>query len=73
LQQSPHRIQNIAVPTDFSPLARAAAARAATLARLDGAAIHLVHAIDVPVPVAPYPVSVPTDLREEIRRVSVPS
>ena len=37
------QIRSIIVPTDFFELSQAATARAVTLARLDGASIHLVH------------------------------
>jgi nucleotide-binding universal stress UspA family protein len=62
------RIQSIVVPTDFSPLAQAAAARAATLARLDGASIHLVHAVRFPLVAAPYEVPLSAAVWEELRR-----
>jgi nucleotide-binding universal stress UspA family protein len=62
------RIQSIVVPTDFSPLAQAAAARAATLARLDGASIHLIHAVRFPLVVAPYEVPLSAAVWEELRR-----
>lgn len=64
------RIQSIVVPTDFSPLAEAAAARAGTLARLDGAAVHLVHAVGFPLLVSPYDVSVPGNVWESVRQAA---
>jgi nucleotide-binding universal stress UspA family protein len=59
-------IRSILVPTDFSPLADVAAERAASLARPDRAAVHLVHAIS-PLLVDPYGVGVPTAIWNEIR------
>jgi len=59
-------IRSIVVPTDFSPLARAAIARAALLARLDGARIHLVHAVGIPMIVSPYETSLPSAVWEGI-------
>jgi nucleotide-binding universal stress UspA family protein len=60
-------IRSIVVPTDFSALSEAAAARAATLARLDGAAIHLVHAVSLPLVVTPYDVAIPARIWDEVR------
>jgi nucleotide-binding universal stress UspA family protein len=62
--------RNIVVPTDFSALADAAAARAATLARLDGAAVHVVHALTLPLVVNPYEFTVPTQVGEDLRRAA---
>jgi nucleotide-binding universal stress UspA family protein len=64
------RIQSIVVPTDFSPFSEAAAVRAVTLARLDGASIYLVHAPSFPLITAPYGVSVPAAVSEGIRRAA---
>jgi nucleotide-binding universal stress UspA family protein len=64
------RIRSIIVPTDLSPLSDAAVARAVTLARLDGASIHLVHAVRFLVVAAPYGVSVPVALGEAVRRAA---
>jgi nucleotide-binding universal stress UspA family protein len=64
------KIRSIVVPTDFSALADAAAARAATLARLDGAAVHLVHALTLPIVVNPYEFTVPVQLGEDLRRAA---
>lgn len=64
------RIQSIVVPTDFSPFSEAAAARAATLARLDGASIHLVHAVRFPLVVAPYEASLSPAVWDEVRRAA---
>jgi nucleotide-binding universal stress UspA family protein len=61
-------IRHIVVPTDFSDCAKAAVARAASLARLDGATIHLVHALGVPVVPAPYDVSMPGSVLGAVRR-----
>jgi nucleotide-binding universal stress UspA family protein len=63
-------IRNIVVPTDFSALAEAAAARAASLARLEGAALHVVHAVTFPLLVNPYEFSVPTELGESLRKAA---
>jgi nucleotide-binding universal stress UspA family protein len=64
------RIRNIVVPTDFSALSQAAAARAGTLARLDGASIHLVHAVRFPLLATPHEVSVPAAVWEGVRRAA---
>jgi nucleotide-binding universal stress UspA family protein len=64
------RIRNIVVPTDFSALSQAAAARAVTLARLDGASIHLVHAVRLPLVITPYAVSVPAAVWEDVRNAA---
>ena len=61
-------IQNIIVPTDLSEPSRAAVARAAWIARLEGAAIHLVHALRFPMVGGPYDVSVPGAVWQEVRR-----
>lgn len=60
-------IRNIVVATDFSALSEAAIARALTLARLDGAAIHLVHALSFPLLVSPYDVAIPPNVWEDLR------
>jgi nucleotide-binding universal stress UspA family protein len=62
------RIRNIIVATDFSPLSDSAGRRAATLATLDGATIHLVHAVRYPAVATPYEVSVPAGVWEGVRR-----
>jgi nucleotide-binding universal stress UspA family protein len=62
------KIRSIVVPTDFSALADAAAARAASLARLDGAELHVIHAVTFPLLVNPYEFSVPAELGENVRR-----
>jgi nucleotide-binding universal stress UspA family protein len=59
--------RSIVVPTDFSPLSEAAVARAATLARLNGASVHLVHAPNFPLIVAPHGVKLPQSLWSDIR------
>ena len=58
------RIRSIVVPTDFSALAEAAAARAASLALLDEAAVHVVHAVALPLLADPYGSSLPVNLGE---------
>jgi nucleotide-binding universal stress UspA family protein len=62
------KLLHIVVPTDFSALAEAAVLRATDLARLDGAAIHLVHAFALPFALAPYEVAVPLDVWEGVRQ-----
>jgi nucleotide-binding universal stress UspA family protein len=62
------RIRNIIVPTDFSPLCESAGRRAATFATLDGATIHLVHAVRYPAVATPYEVSVPAGVWEGVRK-----
>jgi nucleotide-binding universal stress UspA family protein len=62
------RIRSIIVPTDFSEPSQAAALRAATLARLDGASIHLIHALRSPLVIsageAPLPEAAWVGMRE---------
>jgi nucleotide-binding universal stress UspA family protein len=58
------KIRSIVVPTDFSALAEAAAVRATNLASLDGAEVHVVHAVAVPLLVDPYGSSLPIGLSE---------
>jgi nucleotide-binding universal stress UspA family protein len=62
-------IRNIVVPTDFSPLADAACERAASLARLFGAAIHLVHAPNFPLVTAGEG-SVPPNFWDDLRQAA---
>ena len=57
-------IRSIVVATDFSQLGEAAAARAAYLARREGAELHLVHAVAIPMVADPYGSSLPTNLGE---------
>jgi nucleotide-binding universal stress UspA family protein len=64
------KIRSIVVPTDFSALAEAAAARAATLACLDGAEVHVVHALASPLLMNPFEFSVPTDPWENLRQAA---
>jgi len=61
------RIRSIIVATDFSAQSQAATARAVSLACLDGASIHLVHAVRFPLVVSPYEVSVPSAVWEGVR------
>lgn len=65
-----HRIRSIIVPTDFFELSQAATARAITLARLDGASIHLVHALKLPLVTIPYEAPVPAAVLESIRKAA---
>ncbi|MEN8184715.1 MAG: universal stress protein [Myxococcota bacterium] len=65
------RIRSIVVPTDFSALSDAAAARAVILAQLDGATIHLVHALRFPLVATPYyQASIPAAMSEGVRRAA---
>ena len=64
------KIRSIVVPTDFSALAEAAAVRAASLARLDGAEVHLIHALASPLLVNPYEISVPANLWGDLRQAA---
>jgi nucleotide-binding universal stress UspA family protein len=64
------KIRSIVVPTDFSALADAAVARAATLARLDGAAVHVVHALASPLVVNPFEFSLPANLWNDLRQAA---
>lgn len=64
-------IRNIVVATDFSELAEAAGARATELALLDGAAIHLLHALHVPLVAAPYRAALPEALRADVRHAAL--
>jgi len=61
-------IRNIVLATDFSTCAVAASARAVALAQLDGATLHLIHALGVPLVSVPYDVSVPGAVWEGVRR-----
>jgi nucleotide-binding universal stress UspA family protein len=63
-------LRSIIVPSDFSPLSEAAAARAAMLARVDGASVHVVHAVGMPLFVNPYEYAVPADLWENLRKAA---
>lgn len=63
-------LRTLLVPTDFSPLAEAAAIRAATLARPDRATIHLLHAVRFPLIASPYEVSVPAAVWEGVREAA---
>jgi nucleotide-binding universal stress UspA family protein len=65
-----HRIRSIVVPIDFSPLSEAATARAITLAGHDGASIHLVHAVGLPLVAAPYGVTVPASVWEDVQKAA---
>jgi nucleotide-binding universal stress UspA family protein len=61
------KLRNIVVPTDFSALARAATARAISLARVDGAAVHVVHALAFPMVLGVYDVSLPPPVASDLR------
>ena len=59
------------VAVDFSPGSDAALAAAIGLARSTGAALHLVHALDLPVPLFnPYAVAVPVAYVNEAREAA---
>ncbi|MDP6979689.1 MAG: universal stress protein [Myxococcota bacterium] len=60
-------INSIVVPTDFSDLSAAAIERAIDLARLNGASIHLLHALRFPALTTPYEVSVPAAVIQGLR------
>lgn len=60
-------VRSIVVPTDFRPLSRAAARRAATLAAATGASVHLVHVLRFPLIATPYEVTVPGAVWEAVR------
>lgn len=64
------RIGNIVVAADFSPLSDAAAARAVALARVYGAAIHLVHAIRYPLVAPAFTVPMPDGAWEGMRQAA---
>ena len=63
-------IRSIVVPTDFSPLSEVADVRAATLACLYGASVHLVHAPSCPLSIAPREFKIPAAVWESIRRAA---
>ncbi len=63
-------IRSIIVPTDFSKLSQSAAARAVTFAQLDGASIHLIHAVGIPLVAAPHMVSVPAAVWTSVREAA---
>jgi nucleotide-binding universal stress UspA family protein len=61
--------RTVVVGTDFSPSAGGAVAAAAEWARSFGARLHLVHALQVPMPlIAPYEVAIPEGIIEGARR-----
>jgi nucleotide-binding universal stress UspA family protein len=61
--------RTVVVGTDFSPAAAEAVAVAAEWARTFGARLHLVHALQVPMPlIAPYEVAIPEGVIEGARR-----
>ena len=60
--------RNLIAAVDFSPGSDAALAAAVSLARDTGATLHLVHALDLPVPLFnPYAVAVPVAYVDEAR------
>jgi len=63
-------LRSIVVATDFSELAEAACARAASLARLYDAEVHVVHALAFPIVATPYDVSVPPNVWDDLRRAA---
>jgi nucleotide-binding universal stress UspA family protein len=61
--------RTIVVGTDFSPPGAEALAAAAEWARMFGARLHLVHALQLPMPlIAPYEVAIPEGVIEGARR-----
>jgi len=63
-------IRSIVVPTDFSAFSQAAARRAARLASLDDASLHLVHSVRFPWIASPGELSVPAAAWEGVRRAA---
>jgi nucleotide-binding universal stress UspA family protein len=68
----PGAIRKILVPHDFSPLSRAAFARAEQLAQLSGASIHLLHVLSSPMlhavtPAGPLHLALPDVVTEGAR------
>ena len=68
----PGAIRTILVPHDFSPLSRAAFARAEELAQLSGASIHLLHVVNSPLlhavtPAGPFHLVLPEVVTEGAR------
>lgn len=63
-------LKKILVPIDFSVLSVAAAARAATLARLEGGSVHLLHAVQFPPFSAPYDTSIPPGAWDGVRKAA---
>lgn len=63
-------IRSLVVPVDFSNPSRAAVNHAIALAKLDGAAVHLVHGLKFPLLSSPYDVSMPAAVWEGARRAA---
>jgi len=61
------RFHNIVVPIDFSETSDAAVASAAMLAQLDGASIHLIHAVSFPLVATAYEITVPATVWQSVR------
>ena len=61
-------IRKIIVPTDFSPLCEPALRTAADLALREGASIHLVHAVRLPIFHTPYDINVPQAVWDDLGR-----
>jgi len=64
------QIQSLVVPTDFSPASQAAVTRAVALARVEGASIHLVHVMHLPILATPYDISLLEALWEDVQRTA---
>ena len=65
-----YRIRNIVVPVDFSELSQAAIDRAVTLSQLDGASVHLVHAVRTSPMGNPVELPIPAALWDSVREAS---
>jgi len=65
------QLSKIVVAADFSESGDRAVATATALAKRYGAELHLVHALEVPIPLfEPYAVSIPADFVEESRKAA---
>jgi nucleotide-binding universal stress UspA family protein len=64
------RFRSIIVPTDFSTASQAVTDHAAKLASLDGASVHLVHAVSFPLIATAYEISVPAPMWEGVRQAA---
>jgi len=61
-------IKSLIVATDFSACAKVAVEGAIKLAKTHGATVHVVHALDTPIPIfTPYDVAIPPDVIEQAR------
>lgn len=63
-----NEIKTVLVATDFSPCAKEAVIGAAQIAKKHGAAVHVAHALDTPIPMfTPYDVAIPPGVIEQAR------